>query len=65
MGLDFILNKEGESEGGIANIERNILAQWKGKDSILSRVMCLECKRIYRDLLVCKRKHWPGKNLVV
>lgn len=65
MGLDFILNKEGESEGGIANIERNILAQWKGKDGILSRVMCLECKRLYRDLLVCKRKHWQGKNLVI
>jgi hypothetical protein len=65
MGLDFILNKEGESEGGIADIERSILAQWKGKDGILSRVMCLECTRLYRDLLVCQRKHWPGKNLVV
>jgi hypothetical protein len=65
MGMDFILNIDGKNEGGIANIERNILAQWKGKDDILSRVTCLERKRLYRDLLVCKRKHWLEKNLVV
>jgi len=63
--MDFILNKDGDNEGGIVNIERKISAQWKGKDGILCRVTCLECKRPYRDLLVCKRKHWPGKNLVV
>jgi len=51
--------------GGITNIERKISAQWKAKDGILSRVTRLECERLYRDLLVCKRKHWPGKNLVV
>jgi hypothetical protein len=64
MGTDLVLNKEGKN-GGITNIERKISAQWKGKDGILSRVTCLQCERLYRDLLVCKRKHWPGKNLVV
>jgi hypothetical protein len=57
MGMDLILNKEGENKGGIVNIKRKISEQRKGKDGILSRVTCLECERLYRDLLV--------KNLVV
>jgi hypothetical protein len=57
MGMDLILNKEGENEEGIVNIERKISEQWKGKDGILSRVTCLDCERLYRDFLV--------KNLVV
>jgi hypothetical protein len=64
MGMDCILKKEGENEGRIVKIERKISTQGKGNDGILSKVSCLECKRIYRDLLVCKRKHGPGKNLL-
>jgi hypothetical protein len=56
MGMDFVLNKEGEKGGGIVNTERKISAKWKGKDGILSRVTSFECKRLYGDLLVCKRK---------
>jgi gluconate kinase len=63
MGMDFIMNKEGENEGGTVNTERKISAQWKGMGGILSRVTCSKCKRMYRDLLV--RKRWAGKNLVV